>query len=348
MPRLLQAMAGARRGGAEAFFTRLALGLHRAGQDQMVVIRRDADRARALREAGVTPHELAFGGAFDRVTPFRLARLARRYGPDVVLTWMNRATAKMPRGPWVHVARLGGYYDLKYYRACDHLIGNTPDIVRHLVDSGWPAGRAHYIPNFVATRPGTPVARETLATPSGAPVIAALGRLHRNKAFDTLITALGSVPGAVLWLAGEGPERHRLERLAAGLGPRVRFLGWREDASDIIAAADLLVCPSRHEPLGNVILEAWAQGVPVVATESDGAKHLVRDGETGLLCPVDDPRALAGAMGAVLADPDLAARLGQAGKDECARLFSEDTVIAAYRSLFARLAADAAAAGRAR
>ena len=126
-------MAGARHGGAEAFFTRLALALHRAGLEQEVVIRRDRERAETLRGGGLRPHELAFGGPLDLLTPLRLRLLARSYRPDLVLTWMNRATIRMPAGPWRHVARLGGYYDLKYYRRCDHLVGNTPDIVRHII-----------------------------------------------------------------------------------------------------------------------------------------------------------------------------------------------------------------------
>lgn len=339
-------MAGARHGGAEAFFTRLALALHRAGLEQEVVIRRDRERADTLRGGGLRPHELAFGGPFDLLTPLRMRMLTRSYRPDLVLTWMNRATIRMPAGPWRHVARLGGYYDLKYYRRCDHLVGNTPDIVRHIVAGGWPAGRAHYIPNFVDTRPGTAVDHSTLETPPGTPVLVALGRLHPNKAFDTLIHALALVPDAVLWLAGDGPERQRLEELAAATGTmaRVRFLGWRNDTADIIAAADLLVSPSRHEPLGNVILEGWAQGRPVVATRSAGARYLLDDQRTGLLCPVDDAPALAGAIRTVLGDADLASRLAAAGAAACHASFSERTVVDAWLDLFHRVTREPACA----
>ena len=69
--------------------------------------------------------------------------------PDIVLTWMSRATRLCPRGDFVHVARLGGYYDLKYYRRCDHLIGNTRAIVDYAIAEGWPRERISYLPNFV-------------------------------------------------------------------------------------------------------------------------------------------------------------------------------------------------------
>jgi glycosyltransferase involved in cell wall biosynthesis len=340
MVKLLQAMAGARHGGAEAFFARLAIALERSGQEQRVVIRRDPDRAAALREGGVEPLELGFGGWLDLMTKRRLARQVQRYRPDVVLTWMNRATVKMPRGRFVHVARLGGYYDLKYYKQCDHLIGNTPGIVEYVIAQGWPEDRAHYIGNFVDTKAGVPVDRASLGAARGDTVVLALGRLHENKAYDVLIRAISSVPRTALWLAGDGPLEGELKALAreVGVADRVRFLGWRDDTADLIAAADILACPSRHEPLGNVVIEAWAQGKPVVAAASDGPKHLIRDGESGLLCPVDTPEAFAVALKRVAGDAELSARLGASGQAEFQAKFTEEKVVRDYREFFARIA----------
>src|SRR4029077_4743931 len=211
MIRLAQAMAGAHHGGAETFFVRLALALHRAGQEQRVIIRRDAERAAALRAGGLVPVELPFRSLLDYRTRFGVRRLLREYQPRVVLTWMSRATRLCPPGEFVHVGRLGGYYDLKNYRRCDHLIGNTRDIVAYLVREGWPERRAHYLPNFVPAMTAAPIARASLETPEGAPLALALGRLHPNKGFDVLIEALARAPGIHLWLAGDGPERARLE-----------------------------------------------------------------------------------------------------------------------------------------
>ena len=89
---------------------------------------------------------------------------------------MNRASKFVPKGPYVRVGRLGGYYDLKYYRDCDHLIGNTKDIRDWIVAQGWPAQRAHYVPNFVTDIKGAkPVSRATLDTPADAPLLVAMG-----------------------------------------------------------------------------------------------------------------------------------------------------------------------------
>ncbi|MDH5490300.1 MAG: glycosyltransferase, partial [Rhodospirillaceae bacterium] len=116
--RIMQAMAGAEFGGAEAFFTRLVTGLAKSGIDQRVLIRPNKGREQALKKVGIEPVLLRFGGRFDLLTPLAIRNQLRDYRPNIVLTWMNRATAKMPKKKladvdYVHVARLGGYYDLK-------------------------------------------------------------------------------------------------------------------------------------------------------------------------------------------------------------------------------------------
>ena len=341
----MQAMAGARHGGAETFFVRLAGALQRAGETQKVLIRRDRERARALGEAGVEAAELRFGGRCDLASRFGFRRAVARWCPDLVLTWMSRATQFCPRGDFVHVARLGGYYDLKYYRGCDHLIGNTRAIVAHAVGHGWPGERVHYLPNFVPDPSAAPVANGEIADRPCAPLVLALGRLHPNKGFDLLLDALALAPGIHLWLAGDGPLRADLERRATrlGLADRVRFLGWRDDAPALMARADLLVCPSLHEPLGNVVIEAWAAGLPVVATASDGPAALIRDGDNGVLVPLPGrpaggAAALARAIEDLAADPERRAAIAAAGRRAYEAEFTEAAVVAQYRALFDRIA----------
>ncbi len=340
MTRVLQAMAGARHGGAEAFFERLAAALHRAGEDQKIVIRRDAERAARLARAGLAPVELSFGGAFDFVTRPRLARIIAAFHPQIVLTWMNRATRLCPAGDFVHVARLGGYYDLRYYRHCDHLIGNTRALTSWLVGQGWPAARVHYLPNFADQTPAAPLPRASLDTPEAAPLALALGRLHPNKGFDVLLDSVARVEGLYLWLAGEGALEGELKRRAASLGieGRVRFLGWREDTASLLAACDMLVSSSRVEPLGNTIIEAWAAGKPVIATSCSGPAELVSDERNGLLVAIEDAQALASAMRRVAGDKALASSLAAAGSSAFEAEFSEARVVAAYRDFFAEVA----------
>jgi glycosyltransferase involved in cell wall biosynthesis len=336
-------MAGAKQGGAEGFFMRLVPALHRAGIQQLVVIREHKERAAALRAVGIEPVEVPFGGRLDIKTPYLLRREIKGFKPHVVMTWMNRATHMCPRGDFVHVSRLGGYYDLKYYQNCDHLVGNTEDIRDYLVSEGWPAERAHYLPNFVDDVSAEPVDRTKYYTPAKGRLILALGRLHPNKAFDVLLQAMVRVPDAYLWIAGDGPLRAELEAMALRIGikPRVRFLGWRQDVQALLAACDVFVCPSRHEPLGNVVLEAWAQRKPVVAADSLGPGMLIKHMESGILVPVDDPRQLADGIEAVFEDDDLRARLAASGRAAFEADYTEAIVVERYVDFFKRLVAEA-------
>lgn len=345
--RMLQAIAGARHGGAETFFLRLATALQRAGEPQRVLIRRDPARARTLRAAGVAVAELAFGGIFDLATRRGFHNAIAAWRPNLVLTWMSRATRLCPSGDFVHVARLGGYYDLKYYRRCDHLIGNTRAIVDYAVAAGWPREQIDYLPNFVPDA-GALIERapdREKALCAGPAVALALGRLHPNKGFDLLLEALAATRHVQLWIAGDGALRRPLGQLATHLGiaDRVRFLGWREDVPSLLAAADLLVCPSLHEPLGNVVIEAWSAGLPVIAIASDGPAGLIENGENGILVPLPQSpgggaAALAEAIEWLCGDRALRARLGQAGRRAFEAEFTEASVVARYRDFFDRVA----------
>ena len=332
----MQAMAGARHGGAEAFFVRLCLALHRAGLEQRLLIRRDPERAAVLRAGGVEPVELRFGRPFDFATRRSFREEIAAFRPAMALTWMSRATAICPRGDFVHAARLGGYYKLKYYRRADHLIGNTRDICEHAMKSGWPPERVHYLPNFVDETEAPPLPRTELDTPDDAPLMLALGRLHPNKAFDVLLHALAELPGVWLWLLGEGPQRGELERLAEKLGVahRVRMPGWIAAPAPYYAAADAVVMPSRHEPLGNVVIEAWAQRRPIVAAAAAGPAGLIRDGASGLLAPVDDARGLASAIGRVLQSSELARELAAGGRHAYEADYTEAAVVRRYLDFF--------------
>lgn len=334
--RVLQAMAGAEHGGAETYFVHLVLALQRAGLDQQAVIRRHSGRAAALRAGGVPTTEFRFGGKLDFVTPLALRRAADRIAPQIAVTWMSRASAVFPRGPWVQIGRLGGYYGLKYFRRCQHLVCNTPDLVRHCVDEGWAPERVHYLPNFLTPAALPAQDRAGLQTPNDAPLLLALGRLHRNKAFDVLLQAVAALPETFLWLAGEGPERSALERLARELGiaSRVRFLGWRGDREALYAAADLCIVPSREEPFGNVILDAWAAGVPLIAARAVGPSTFVRDGDNGVLVPIDDSVALAGAIARLLAEPGQRQRLVAGGRAAWQADHTEDVVVRRWLELF--------------
>jgi glycosyltransferase involved in cell wall biosynthesis len=335
---VLHLLGTAGEGGAETYFVDLLRALARAGLPQAAAIRPNANREAALAAIQAPTGVFRFGGPIDLLTKPKIARFAVKHDVKLALAWMNRAARHTPRGPWARIGRLGGYYNLKYYRGFDELVANTEDIADWIVNQGWPAGQVRCIPNFAAAPPdAAPADRAVLNTPADAPLLLSMGRLHEAKAHDVTLQALVAVPDAFLWIAGVGPLEAKLKAMAAALGvaDRVRFLGWRTDASALYRAADVCVFPSRYEPLGNVVIQAWAHGLPVVAAASQGPAALIRDGEDGLLTPIDDADALAANIRRLLDDGALRAELARAGLERVEGEFSETAVVAQWRSLFA-------------
>lgn len=336
----LHLLGSAGEGGAETYFVDLVTALA-PETPTTAAIRANAGREAALKRAGVPTTVLPFGGPLDLRTRPAVGRFARDQDARLLVAWMNRAARHAPAGPWKRVGRLGGYYDLKNYRGFDALVGNTAHIRDWIVEQGWAPDRAHHIPNFAEGPPAEPLDRAALDTPEGVPLLLGMGRLHESKAHDVTLQALADLPDAWLWIAGEGPEEKRLKQLAAELdvADRVRWLGWRDDPGRLYAAADVCLFPSRFEPLGNVVIQCWAHGLPVVAALAQGPGALIRDRVDGLLVPVDDPSALADEAQRLLDSPPLRERLVSAGRERVEGEFSRAAVVAQWRALFTDLGA---------
>lgn len=345
--RLLQMMLSTQPGGAETFFEKLALAFADFGVPQCLVIEPDAEREALFAEY---PHvevvPIRFGGLREWSARARLKRVFESYAPDVALTWMNRASRRVPRGYCPVVGRLGGYYGLKYYRNCDYLVGITPDLVDHIRGDGWPESHSGLIPNFgeAAAKVDEPqVARRRLRAEfdigTDVTLLLALGRLHEVKAHDVLIRALTQFKDVELMLAGEGPLEAELRALAERLrvSDRVHFLGWRRDVGDLFAACDISVFPSRYEPNGTVVMESWAHRRPLVAARSKGPEWLIDDGENGLLFPTDDVSACAASVQRLIDDPELAGRLVAGGRAKWQLSFSREAIVRQYLELFEQL-----------
>lgn len=174
------------------------------------------------------------------------------------------------------------------------------------------------------------------------PYLLAIGRLVLQKGFDVLLHAYAQagLTDHELVLAGEGPEREKLQAFAERLGieERVHFMGRvdRPQAAALFKGCAFFVLPSRQEPLGIVNLEAMAAGKAVVATRVGGVPEIVLDGETGLLVPGDDMPALAAALSRLAARPDLRAALGAAGKRR-AELFAWSSIADQYIRIYSDL-----------
>lgn len=328
-------------GGAERFFVRLCAALDRRGVDQLVLINDHPALVSDVATSGLQYEILSpsrLGGTVDR---HRVAGRCRAFRADIVMAWMNRAARRLPsRGRHVNIGRLGGYYPVKNYRRCDYLIGNTPGIVASSVAQGWPAERIRMISNFTE-----PLGEAAPPTPdfgieNGRPVLCALGRFDPWKGFDTLIQALAHVEGATLLLAGQGPGEAELRDLAkrSGVADRVRFVGWLDDRAALFRRADLCVVPSHHEPLGNVILEAWSAGCPVIAAASEGPSWLIEPGKTGMLVPTSNVAALAAALNNALADQGARTAWATNGRDRWRTEFTVEQIASAYIAFFEDIA----------
>jgi len=193
------------------------------------------------------------------------------------------------------------------------------------------------VPNAVGPAP-PPAGGEELKLKPGTRLVLAVGRLVEQKNQELAIRAIASVPDAVLAIAGDGPLRPRLERVASEVGTdgRVRFLGVRPDVRELMGAADAIVLSSRWEGLPLSALEALASGTPLVATSVRGLRELVVDEQDALLVP-EEPEALAAGLRRVLDDPELAARLSEAGK-RVEGAGSDDTLVEGFLALYEKLA----------
>jgi glycosyltransferase involved in cell wall biosynthesis len=251
--------------------------------------------------------------------------------PAVTTRRMDRAVRPGPRTRWL------------YRRGVRHAVAISESVRRRLIEGGVPAERTRVIESAVdpeALRPARERAelRAALSAEASDCCLLVLARLSRRKGVDVLLEAMAQLEGesapATLWIAGDGPERAALEARSAGLGLRsVRFLGHREDKAELLSACDVFVMPSRAEGLGVAALEAMAAGRPVLASRVGGLAEVVDDA-TGRLVPPEDPKALAGALAALVRDRSLRERLGAAGPARVRARHSPEHMADAYESLY--------------
>ncbi len=218
-------------------------------------------------------------------------------------------------------------------RRADRVVAVSRATASMAGEMGVPSSRVRVIYNAWYPPPGglEPLdPRSVHRLPADVPVLVAAGRLSPEKGQDVLVRALALLARqgcrfrAVLY--GDGPLRARVEELILreNLAELVLLAGFRPDARRLLAGADLVVNPSRSEGLPNVLLEAMAARVPVVATLVGGIPEMLEDGRTGWLVPPDDPDALARALAEALASPGQRARRAAAAARVLRERFGAD------------------------
>ena len=257
---------------------------------------------------------------------------------------------------WQRSGRCGRRIAARCHEA-DALVAPSRAIQAELLAAGYAPERIELIPNAVSLGPAREAAARSearaalaeahplLNVPPGAPLAVYTGRLHAAKGLTNLVAAWPAIvrrwPAAQLWIVGDGPQRRDLAREidALDLSGNVVLCGAFDSVDDFLGAADCFVLPSLEEGMSLALLEAMSAGLPVVATDIEGNRQLVRHERQGLLVPAGDARGLAAAIGRVLAEPTLAAALGTAARERVAAEFSIGPWVARHLELFERVLA---------
>ncbi|MFZ5448730.1 MAG: glycosyltransferase [Thermodesulfobacteriota bacterium] len=289
-------------------------------------------------------------GRQEWVSPAALARLGQRLNKEpinllmaltVVPNIWGRLLGRLTRVPVIVGNCRGGgsprrQHERWLWPLADHILCNSAAIKRELMERcGVPEARLTTILNGVDTEFFQPA-----AVPVTGPLrILSVARMVPDKDHDTLLAAFSLTAmahsEAELWLVGDGPRLAALQESARRILPpgRVKFLSPREDLRPLLHQASLFVLSSRTEALPNVVLEAMAAGLPVVATRVGGVPEMVDHGQTGWLVNPGDAPGLAAALNQALADSEARRTLGQAGREKALNYFSLETMTRRYEEV---------------
>jgi len=346
--KIFHLMSGAPYGGVEQQAERVVAVLQQNGDEQRVMLSDNPVRAERLAAAGAITIEMQFPSRFAFLDRRRINGVIRRFEPHVVLSWTPDVAPLVEKGNFVHIGRIGAGFDNAALAKCDHLLAPTQSRADTAVSVGWSANRVHVLPRLPFSRAGKPppaaINRKTLYTPPTARLVLTAMRLVRGCGLETLLDSIARLSGHYLWIAGDGPDRAYLESQAheKGVKPRVRFLGWQDDLAPYVAVSDAFVYPARQDDGGDAIVEAWGAGAAVISADSLGPGLLVKNGETGILVPVEDAISMAEAIKRLCQDRDLAVKLSVAGKSAFAESYAEEKTAQRYIDLFKSLAVPAA------
>jgi glycosyltransferase involved in cell wall biosynthesis len=274
-----------------------------------------------------------------------VVRVAELYRPEIVYTSQQRFDCHVGElaarrlgvpqvvhlhytpGPWLRSRAMARI------KSCARVIAVSRFIGRLAEQHGVPPARVIVLPNTIEMRDAPP------AQPRDRITVGQTGRLAPGKGFDDSVRAFARlrerVPSAELVLVGEGSERAHVAKLvrALRLESAVRFTGWQSNIEEWLARFDVFINPSREEPFGLAVLEASAAAIPVVAYDEGGVAEIVVHGETGLLAPPGDVRALGDALIRLCTDSALRAALGSAGRTRAASVFTPATAARTFAEI---------------
>jgi glycosyltransferase involved in cell wall biosynthesis len=302
-------------GGIEQSFLDYSHVLQALGHEVHSVVHPKVEVLKLIDAPPAQVHTLANMGEWDIFASWQLGRMLSGLKPYVAIAHGNRALRLLARAharPLVTVM-----HNYKIRAAYAHaVIAPTRDLMRHAAEQGVARERLHVVPNMVRVPAEMPV-----RTWQKKPVIGAMGHLVAKKGFEVLLPALAILRSRAVefraMIAGDGEEMDALksQALREGIGYEVEFLGWVKDKREFFDGVDIFCLPSHHEPFGTVLLEAMAQGLPVVSTASEGPSEIISNGMDGTLVPAGEATALADALEDMLLDPRRAQLMGRNAYD---------------------------------
>ncbi|MFZ5624253.1 MAG: glycosyltransferase [Gemmatimonadota bacterium] len=343
--RVLHCISSFEVGGAERQLAVLASAQAEAGAEVHVAFLRGGPNLALLEGSGVTTHALRSRGNVDPAITTRLVRLIRRLAPDVVQTWLTQMdvagglAARLTGRPWILAERASREaYPAGWKQSLRAMLARRADAI--VANSA--GGAAYWAPVAPSTPRwviGNAIALESIRSAAPAETgngsLLFVGRLSAEKRVDLLLEAVAACRRKPrVLLCGDGPERERLERLAAGLGldGAVVFLGTRRDVWPLMRAARAVVNVSAFEGCPNVVLEAMAAGIPLVVSDIPAHRALLGEASAWFTDPADTG-AFAATLERVLADPAEASRRAA----EAARrveAFAVARIVARYDELY--------------
>lgn len=354
--RIIHTVSSLQGGGMEQFVLRLAEAQVKQGHQASIVSLNDGPLLEIVRQKELPLTLLKHRTMLGRITHCA-AHFALK-APDIVHchnpTSLRYATiGKLVSGGRLiftdhaqtkGIVRKGSAFEWKQVNA---YVAVSQETATHAGDIGYhgPTEAIHNGVEFAPAQRSRDIVRAELNLGQQV-VLINVASFYPVKAQDVLVRAAALLKSrgisVVTLFLGDGVERERVETLAreSGLNQAdVRFLGFRNDVADLLAASDIFVLPSRAEGLPMSILEAMSHRLPVVCTPVGGNPELVFDGEHGRLVPVDDPSALAEALAALVSDPLLRQRQGEAGCKRVSLDFSFERTSQLYERIYRRVLA---------
>ncbi len=339
--------------GAERMAVYLADGLTQRGHRVVFACKRNELLLQELDQRGIEAHPLPIAGKVNVLSPFLIARLARRIGADLIHTHLSTAALwGSIAGKLTGIPTVAAVHALNVktcFRFADLIATCSEGVREHLLAQGVAPEKVQVLYNgvypesFDGLPPGAEVRRE-LGVDADAPVIGEVAHLSAKKGQEHLLRATALLrerwPDLVCLLVGEGAQREPLTELAEqlGLGEAARFLGYRHDAPRVMQAMDVVVLPSvAKEGLGVCLIEAAFLGKAVVGSDAPGIREVLVDGETGLLAPVADAEGLAASIAYLLEDRERAAQMGARGRERARRLFTVEAMARRAEELYRQL-----------